>query len=411
MKLLFFSEAVSLAHIGRPLVLANWAYENGVEVHFAAAEQSLIKTNAKTFGFKTHALFTISDSLFYSRVNQGKFFYQTNELKKYVDEELALIKKINPDLIISDFRLTASISAELSGIPLLNLSNSYWSPNYACPFPAPEAGVFKYLPQSTTNLIFNFIRPFAFKFFGKELNQTRKFFGLKIKSDFRKHYTDGSYTGYMDLPNFVNLPKLPDNHFYLGPIIWSPKTKSLNQNLKEKNNVYISMGSTGNNNLLPQIIKSILKYNLNFIISGLNASEKESLLTEFPALMGKSIIKPLIQAEEVLPFCQLTICHGGSGTVYQSLACGIPVLCFPQNPDQGLVSMAVSQKNIGRHLMHKATNQENIENMINECLSNEVIHQNAQNMQKELSQWNTKKHWENFLNRFKTIRKSRKVIA
>lgn len=411
MKLLFLSEAVSLAHFGRPLILAEWALKNGAEVHFASSAQSLIKTNISVNGIKSHTLFTINEKLFYSRINQGSFFYKTSELKKYVAEELALIKKVKPDLIISDFRLTASISAELSGKPLLNLSNSYWSPHYACPFPAPESGIFKYLPLSTTNLIFNFVRPFAFKYFGKELNQTRKFYGLKTKNDFREHYTDGTFTGYMDLPNFVNLKKLPVNHFFLGPIIWSPKTNGISQGLKDKNNVYVSMGSTGNNSLLPQIVKSVLKNNLNIIISGLNSLEKEKLLATFPILKGKSIIEHFIQAEEILPFCKLTICHGGSGTVYQSLESGIPVLCFPKNPDQGLVSMAVSQKNIGRYLSKKTTNQASIDDTILDCISNELILQNVQNMQKELQQWNTKKHWENFLSRFKTIRKAKKVIA
>jgi UDP:flavonoid glycosyltransferase YjiC (YdhE family) len=411
MKILFLAEAVSLAHIGRPLILAKWAYENNAEIHFAASADGLTKINATSFGFKTYPLFTIKDSLFYDRVNQGKFFYQVNELKKYVAEEKKLILKINPDLIVSDFRLTAAISSELTSKPLLNLSNAYWSPYYACPFPAPEAGIFKLFSQGTSDFIFNFIRPLAFKIFGKELNQTRKYFGLKKKQDFRELYTDGSFTAYMDLPNFINVEKLPEKHFFIGPIIWSPETNSVRYCLKEKNNVYITMGSKGSNATLLNIIKSVLKHNLNIILSGVSALEKESLRRNYPELNGRSIMEPLIKAEEILPYCKLTICHGGSGTVYQSIASGVPVLCFPKNPDQGLVSLAVAQKNIGRFLTYKTTNTKTIDAMINECLTNEVILQNAKNMQNDLSLWDTKKHWKQFLNRFKTIRKSKKVIA
>ena len=171
------------------------------------------------------------------------------------------------------------------------------------------------------------------------------------------------------------------------------------------------MGSTGSNNLLPQIIQSVLKNNLNVIMSGISEKEKSQLLLTIPELKNRSIIKPLIQAEEILPFCKLTICHGGSGTVYQSIAGGTPVLCFPKNPDQGLVSMSVVENNIGRYIKSKNTNQTSIDKMVKECLANEVILQNTVNMQKDIFNWDTKARWIQFLNKFKTIRKTNKIIA
>jgi UDP:flavonoid glycosyltransferase YjiC (YdhE family) len=298
------------------------------------SKNGLNKVNASSFGFATHPLFTIEENLFYDRVHNLKFFYQVDELKKYVEQEQSLISKINPDLIVSDFRLTLAISAELAGKPLLNLSNSYWSPNYSCKFPPPESGIFNLLPSKTTNFIFDFIRPFFFRNFGKELNQTREYFGLTRKKDFRELYTAGTYTAYMDIPQFVKINNLPENHFYLGPVIWAPDANNLSIALKNKNNVYISMGSTGDNSLIPEIIKAVLNNDLNVVLSGINASEKSALFNQIPKLVGRSIIEPLIQADEILPFCKLTICHGGSGTVYQSIAKGIPVLCFPKNTVQ-----------------------------------------------------------------------------
>ena len=411
MKILFFAEAVSFAHIGRPLVLARWAHENGIKVHFATSTDGIRKTNADSFGFATHSIYTIDGNLFYDRANHGKFFYQKSEMKKYIEQEIELINKVQPDLIVSDFRITSAISAEITGKPLLNLSNSYWSPNYSCKFPAPEAGIFGLLPKNTPEFILNIIRKGAFKFFGNELNQMRKSYGLKRRNDFRKLYTDGTFTAYMDLPNFTKINQLPDNHFFLGPVIWSPEIPTNSKKLINKNNVYISMGSSGNNSLLPNIIKSVLKNNLNVIVSGLTEMEKALLVYEIPELKERGIIEPLIQAEEILPFCKLTICHGGSGTVYQSIAGGTPVLCFPKNPDQSLVSMSVVENNVGRYLSNSESSQSNIDQMIKECLTNEVMFQNTVNMRKEIQNWDTKSHWIQFLNKFKTIRKNSKIIA
>lgn len=411
MKILFLAEAVSLAHVGRPLMLARYSQDNGVEVHFASSKAGIEKSGAEAFGIKTHDLYTIKEDLFYERVNQCKFFYQTNELKKYVEEELSLISKIKPDLIVSDFRLTAAISSHLMGKPLLNLSNSYWCPNFQCNFPPPEYGIFNIFSSNTTQFLFNFIRPYFFKSFGKELNQTREHFGLKRKKDFRELYTDGTFNAYMDLPNFVRIDKLPHNHFFIGPVIWAPQLNSTYYELKDKNFVYISMGSTGNNFILPLIIKAVLNNKLKVILSGIGINLKEEILKNFPDLIGNSIIEPLIQADKVLPYCQLTVCHGGSGTVYQSTKHGVPVLCFPKNPDQSLVSMAVVKNNIGRYLTGKNSNQISISNMLKECLSNELIRRNTFQMQEQIKSWNTKKQWILFLNKFKTIRKIKKNTA
>lgn len=403
MKLLFLSEAVSLAHIGRPLLLAKWAKSIGAEVHFAASPKGLEKAHSENIGLKTHNLFTIDEKIFYKRVHHCNFFYSHEELKRYVDQERNLIQQIEPDLIISDFRLTSAISAELSDKPLLNLSNAYWCPAYSCQFLPPESGLFNVLPFKTTNILFNFIRPYFFKFFGRELNQTREYYGLKRKNDFRELYTDGTYTAYLDHPNFVKINKLPANHFFLGPVIWSPASDKLKENLNS-NYVYLSMGSTGNNHLLPLIINIVLKKRLNLIISGANALEKRRLIKQFPHLEHRAIIEPLIPAQDVLPFCQLTICHGGSGTVYQSLESGVPIVCFPQNPDQSLVSLSVLQNNLGRFLTNKQAKPKEIEKVIQECMASDVIHQNSKLFQSLIKEWDTKNHWIQFLDKFENNR-------
>ena len=67
-KLLFLSEAASLAHVGRPLTLAHWAFENDYEVHFACSKEGLRKTGSKDFPFSTYPLHSIEGTLFYSSV-------------------------------------------------------------------------------------------------------------------------------------------------------------------------------------------------------------------------------------------------------------------------------------------------------------------------------------------------------
>jgi UDP:flavonoid glycosyltransferase YjiC (YdhE family) len=396
-KLLFLSEAVSLAHVGRPLTLANWAFENGYEVHFACSKEGLTKTGTKNFPFSIHSLASIKSSLFYERVNKGQFFYSFDEMVAYIEEEKELIHQINPDLIITDFRLSAPISARLCNKPLLNLSNAHWSPNAECAFPAPNAGIFNWFPKSIREKVFSLIRPIAFKTFGKELNKVRNYYGLPEKSDFRELYTDGTFTAYLDMPDFTTIEKLPKNHFFLGPVIWNPPATAQKIELKDTNNIYISMGSTGNNKLIDPIINSALKTDSFIILSGVSFEEELTLISKYPALKNRSVIKNLIDPASILPKCRLTICHGGSGTVYQSLSHGTPVLCFPANPDQCLVSYVVDNKKLGKFIEEGKPTQSSIENAILEILHNKVFAQKAKQYSLAILSQNTFQNWLKFL--------------
>jgi len=394
-KLLFFAESVSLAHIGRPYLLAQWAKEKGYQVHIATGAKGISLLNASASNIPATEIFSISGETFYKRVNQGKFFYTQSELAKYIDAEINIIEKIKPDFIVSDFRLTSAISARVMKVPLINLSNAYWSPYYECKFPAPNTGVFSLIPETLKTKIFDLIRPLAFKTFGRSLNALRKKYQLPIANDFRTHYTAGDYTLYMDHPNFIDLTSMPFRHSFLGPIIWSPKASESLQ-LVNNNNIYITMGSSGNNKILTQIAKACLQLDRPMIISGLNKTEADKLATEIPGLLNSATIKQFVDADEILGKCVLTICHGGSGTVYQSLKANVPVICFPNNPDQGLVAMSVEENNWGLSIKNK-TNTDFICKTIKSLIANENIKASVAKFSNKLNDYQTKEQWLTFL--------------
>ena len=401
-KLLFFAESVSLAHVGRPLQLANWAYENGYQVHIATGAKGIQLLKSCACEFPITEVFSITGETFYQRVNQGKFFYTFSDLENYVTDEISVISKVQPDLIVSDFRLTTAISARLMKVPLINLSNAYWSPHYDCKFPAPNTGVFNLMPEILKSHLFNLLRPIAFKTFGKPLNDLRKKLNFASVDDFRTHYTAGDYTLYLDHPHFIDLKQPPFRHSFLGPVVWTPKfTEKLNG--LNKNCIYIMMGSSGNNQVLQEIAKACLKLNRQIVISGLNNSEGEKLTSLIPELKAKAIIKPLVNADEILENCDLTICHGGSGTVYQSLMANKPVLCFPHNPDQGLVAMAVKNGNWGKLVSPAQSKADYIYQAICNLQNDQSIKQAVSEISKKLLFHDTKSNWLDFLSKITSM--------
>jgi len=407
--ILFFAESVSLAHIGRPLVLAEWAKEQGYNIHIATGPKGVAILQKNAPYIPITEIFSISGEDFYQRVNQGKFFYTPTELEQYVESEIELIKIIKPDFIVSDFRLTTAISARVMEVPLINLSNAYWSPFHDCQFQPPHIGFLNWMPENLKYKFFNLLRPIAFKTFGKPLNLLRKKYKLSHVNDFRTHYTAGDYTLYMDHPDFIKLDHLPFRHSFLGPVIWSPRSAKKITTTK-KNCIYITMGSSGNNQVLLEIAKACVTIDRQLIFSGLCQVEAEKLFLAVPTLKQKSIVEPLMNPEEILKNCDLTICHGGSGTVYQSILANTPVLCFPHNPDQGLVAMAVKEGNYGSVITPSQANTNTILNRIQNLLNDETKRESVKNFNLKICNNYTKNRWVDFLSEISSVTQNHLVI-
>jgi UDP:flavonoid glycosyltransferase YjiC (YdhE family) len=323
MKMLFLAEDVSFAHVGRPSILAKWAKDFGVDVYFATGEAGKKQLQNSGWVDPIYNLNCISNNEFYKKVNEGKFFYTTEILESYIKNEVDLISKIKPDFVVSDFRLTANISCQIMGVKHISLTNAYWSPYFACPFPAPNNGIFKILPSKTTESLFRLIRPMIFKYFAKPIDSLRIKYGLAAHLDFRKTYTEGDYTLYFDLPQFVPLKNLPLHHKFIGPVNWSPNFVN-DFNLPNKKLAYVTLGSTGNSKSLAMIIKTLVEKDFFVIASGINDVLSSELLKTLPLNKNQFLLKKMVNPEEFLSKCQITICHGGSGSIYQSLAQGCP---------------------------------------------------------------------------------------
>lgn len=398
-RILFIGEGVSLAHVGRPAVLARWAREAGCDVHFACSSRCAAIARAE--GFEPLPVPTIDPKHFYARLAQGKFFYTTDELEGYVQAELKLFDELRPDLVVSDFRLSVDISTTLVGIPMLSLINAYWSPASLASFPAPNAGLLGLLPRALRHRVFDLIRPLAFRFFARPLDQARRHFGLDACSDFRSHYSAGRWCAYLDLPEICPVASPPTGHFFLGPIPWRPSgqvrpalgTLGLRRTL-----AYVSLGSTGDGRILPNVVSALLGLNCDLVLSGVRAEQTAELRQTITDFDKHAVVAPLFDPRDVLQRARLTVCHGGSGTIYQSLAAGVPVLSLPGNPDQALASAAVSARGAG--LVVDATNStiEQLTASATALLGTSSFGQQAQTLARLIAQHDTHRHWLEFLN-------------
>lgn len=330
-KILFVAEAVTLAHVGRVIALASMLDRDCYEVHVACADGYDFCFSGTSF--TRWPIYSIPSSQFLDALAEGKPVYDRNTLERYVDDDLALLEKVQPDLVVGDFRLSLSVSARVAKLPYVSLINAYWSPYTAPRYQVPNIPLTRFLPIALANLLFRTVRPIAFGLHARPLNHVRRKYGLPtLGHDLRRVYTDADYTLYADIPEMFAPVGMPVEHSYIGPVTWSPPVPVpdwWDQLLDDKPIVYVTLGSSGQGALLPQVLAALAELPINVVAATAGNIELNSI----PA---NARIERFLPGQEMACRAALVICNGGSPTCHQALVAGVPVLGIASNLDQFL---------------------------------------------------------------------------
>lgn len=336
-RVLFFAEAVTLAHVARPIVLARALAPAGYEV--AVACDMRYRRFLENESWQNLPLRSISSARFLRSLASGSPLYDLQTLRDYVADDLELIQLVKPDLIVGDFRLSLSVSARLAGVPYVAISNAYWSP-YAVrkAFPLPVLPITSVLPIPLAQALFQLARPLAFRLHCRPLNRLRREHGLPaLGDDLRRIYTDADFTLYADAPSMFPTEGLPPRHQFLGPIIWSPPVPVpswWNELPGDRPVVYVTLGSSGSATQTQAIIQALAELPVTVIASMAGAIA--------PSRRPSNVfVADYLPGAEAAARSQLVICNGGSPTCHQAFAAGIPVVGIARNMDQFLNMQAV----------------------------------------------------------------------
>ena len=108
-RILFLAEAVTLAHVARPVALAKSLDASDWEIRLAT--DSRYAGAIGTLPFPVEPLWTIPPERFRNALERGSPIYDAASLDRYVEEELRLIDGFGPDVVVGDFRVSLAISA------------------------------------------------------------------------------------------------------------------------------------------------------------------------------------------------------------------------------------------------------------------------------------------------------------
>ncbi len=371
-RILFVAENVTLAQVVRLATLAEALPHGHFEVHFASA--SFPEMVFAGTSFVRHTIETLPAERAAKALDAGKRLYEKRTLLRYMDAELRLIDEVQPDLVVGDFRLSLSSSAELRGVPSGVLINAYWSP-YAQreKLPVPDHPIVNLVGEEMAEKYFPLAVPKVFRHFASPINAARAKHGLRDVGSLNEVLCHADYTLYPDDPQLTPAPGAPAHHRFLGPVLWEPKLPMPELDFAEPERplAYVTLGSSGKIDLLPSVIEALAGLAVNAVV----ATADRAQLPELPSNVRAY---PYVPGSELSRRARVVISNGGSTTGYQALAEGTPVVGIPNNFDQYLATDAIVSAGAGLCVKARSASSSNIRSAIERALSDEAMTNAAQ---------------------------------
>jgi UDP:flavonoid glycosyltransferase YjiC (YdhE family) len=267
---------------------------------------------------------------------------------RLVDAETVTLQKIRPDVVVTDFRPTMTISARSCGIPLVALLLSHWMPGYAAD---PE-----WVPRTYT------LGLLARRLFGERIGRciASPIFRQIIRhktGPFRAaarargqaapsmlwEYLQGDLNLLSDT-DLLDIP-LPEATHRVGPILWTPNVALPHALLEVEEGlpvVYVTCGSTGNAELFSRIFEELADGPWQVVVS--TGGQVDPPRSGLPA---NFIVERLVPGLAIMRIADLVVYHGGAGTFQHALREGVPGIVIATHWDQEYTGYVCEREGLG----------------------------------------------------------------
>jgi UDP:flavonoid glycosyltransferase YjiC (YdhE family) len=395
-----------LAHTGRPMLIAKALRDLGAEVVFMAGAHR--KGEDDDQGRYAHLIsqeaFKIYDAPSQAGVNRIMNKVQVEGTWHWFDEEMikkevqtqhkalqSIIedRKSKPDVIITDLSQVMSITAELEGVPLVSILNFTWTNHGRIRHTPAEyhittrvcrrlgmAHVNECLAQwfGTTTMVLRML----LALWVKPYNRVRKSLGLRSK----RNFFDQMAGDLILMPDFAAFKgiEMSKTALPIGPLAWEPQDQEIlayaDTATVERFQVflnadtdipliYLTMGSTGTLALFRMVIAALKDkpYRLAITTGG------QFDLADLGELPTNVCTIPFFPGNRILEKASVTINHGGSGSVYQTMAAQVPQVMIPTHPDQQWNADIVQAEGVGIRLRHRGLTAAKIADAVKSLLN------------------------------------------
>ena len=363
--ILFLPNASFLSEVTRAVEIAQALRARGVEVAFgarggryehligAAGFTAARLDPAVTPGMETAFL----DAILAMGPRTSRDFYSDDELREAVDSEVALIRDVGADLVVTGFTLSAYVSTRVAGIPLATDHGGSFVPpvlsHLLCPAPVnpPDPTVAR-LPAAAQRWLANrapaFIRgPVA------QLNRHARARGVEPLPNLLGLMC-GDLTLVTELPEVLGLPEEHLEQWrprwplavrrgttfrYTGPLyarLDLPIPAEVDAFLDGPEPVvYVALTS-----VTPAFLRSVV---MSARAGGHKVLVAQGIHDISDLADDRTLVAGILPSHAIMPRAAAAVIMGGQGSVQTAIAAGIPFVGLPYHGEQEL-NVAVAER-------------------------------------------------------------------
>lgn len=330
------------------------------------------------------------------QIDQGEklgTFFTLKETRDRVRNEVAFLTNLRPVAAVTGFNVTLTISSRASNVPLVWLTQSTWDIQAMI-----DQGLGSYmddLDRPVINLLPDFalkwITKKGFAYFGRQilrpLNTVAREHRVRELEDFRDLW-EGDYNLLAEPPDFSGLKNVPETYSYIGPLIadlGTPVPEAVRDLANKKRPlVYFSMGSSGRPALIKAILEGFKEQPFSVV------SPMKSMIKDLDVRVPSNVIlTDWLPALEVSRLADISVIHGGIGTVMTAALAGKPVVGIGMMYEQEYNIDCLVRKGFAKRIRRTQLSADKVNAAIRALLTDEqakeIAKQYAKHMEVSLS--------------------------
>jgi UDP:flavonoid glycosyltransferase YjiC (YdhE family) len=194
-------------------------------------------------------------------------------------------------------------------------------------------------------------------------------------------------------PGFSDLP-LPPNARFVGPLITRldmPLPDEVLNLPRDRPVVYFAMGSSGRADVIARIIAGFAGKSYRVI-----APVKHLLGKESVQIPDNVLVTNWLPAHKASLLADISVIHGGIGTVMTACLAGKPVVGVAMSPEQFINLENLAKKGFTIHIPKGSLTVDRLCDSIERLLADPVAQEKAREYQKVVEEWDNPQHIRRF---------------
>lgn len=404
MKTILFSPITfNLATTGRTIAIAK-ALANDFHCHFSSyggAFETLIEEE----GFPLTRLeprFTPQKIKRMYAIDQARWIgssHSADFVRQMVRSELALYESLQPATVVTGMNPSTCISCPVAQVPLVWVIQSGVAMNTAARLgklknmDVLDTVPIRWLPDGIRVKLSEMILNGVFAFAAKSFNRVAVEYGLEPFRCVEHMFWRGYDLLTAEPPGFSDIP-LPTHAHLIGPLITRlnmPLPDEVLNLPRDLPIVYFAMGSSGRADVIAHIIAGFAGKPYRVI------APVKHLLDKPPIQIPENVfVTGWLPAHKVNPLADISVIHGGIGTIMTACLAGKPIVGVAMSPEQLINLENLVQKGFAIRIPKGSLTPDRLYHAIERLLADPVAQEKAREYQKVVEEWDTPQHIRRF---------------